>query len=152
MHRAWFGVLMVGALLSACGEGAGATGDEPQPSAVIEGAYVGELSVETDVPADAIFASCEIEVDGDGSVTGVVTSKAPSATVGEEGTVTGRLTPEDAISYETELTIAFPSLGTVRAAGVLVFAEPTRSLAGQLSARDEGGHLLGNAAFVAHQE
>jgi len=137
-------------LFQACGDadgGGGAAGDT-----AAEGAYVGDVAVQTDVAGSSIFATAEIEVAGDGSVSGKITTKAPSATVGEVGSVSGTLSLADVASYQADLVLELPTLGTFTAAGSLAYGEASGQLAGQLSARDDQGALVGSTIISVHQE
>jgi hypothetical protein len=116
------------------------------------GAYVGDVSVQTDVPENAIFGSVEMEIAGDGTVSGTITTKAPTATVGEVGIVSGTIALAEVSSYDSELVVELPTLGTFTASGSLSYGDSSGQLAGQLSARDEQGVLVGSTIVSVHQE
>ena len=143
-------VLSVAGCGDADGDGGSTGGGEASVAA--QGAYVGDLAVQTDVPTDAIFTTAEITIAADGSMSGTITTKAPTATVDEEGTVSGVLSATDQTSYEADLVLDLPSLGSFTAAGTLVYGESTGQLAGQLSARDEQGELVGSTVIAVHRE
>lgn len=137
------------------GSGAAAAGGQGAGGASVvsaAGAYVGDVNVQTDMTQDAIFASAEIEVASDGTVSGTITTKMPTATVGDIGSVSGTLSPADVASYQADLVLEWPSLGTFTAAGSLAYGESSGQLAGQLSARDEQGALVGSTVVALHQE
>ena len=85
-------------------------------------------------------------------MSGKITTRAPTATVGEVGSVSGTLSAMDVASCQADLVPELPTLGTFTPAGSLSFAESSGQPGGQLSARDEQGALAGSTPISVRQE
>lgn len=130
--------LVLGIVASACG------GVDADTAAVLAGPYNGEIVLRHQDPLKAIFAATSVVVAAGGSLAGgTLTTTAPTPVIGEVGAVSGSVVSSGGIDAEATMTLAFPTLGTFTAEGVLVYAATTRELAGVLTARGSSGAVVG---------
>jgi hypothetical protein len=141
------GFAMVALLVCACSSGGGGS------SASLEGAYFGNVALEHNVSAQAIFMAGSLVVADDGNAAGsTLTTTSPTSVVGEIGVVTGRFTSTSEFNVEADLAIAFPTLGAFTAKGAMFYAATTRALAGNLTARDAQRAVIGSLVMSVQRE
>jgi hypothetical protein len=104
--------------------------------------------------AKSVFASIELRVAADGSVReSKATSKSPTRVVGEPGTFAGFVrSTGDATAMPADFSITFPTLGTIKGKGNLIYASVNKGLAGNITARDGNDAVIGTLTLSAKQE
>jgi hypothetical protein len=125
------GVITIGLLASCSSETTTSTGAAPPA-----GTYVGDLVVQHDDPAKSVFTTATLTIASGGAITGSATTKQPTAKIGESGTVTGTLTGGDPV--DVAIVMTYPTMGTFRAHGAVVYAASTRQLAISSLTTDDG--------------
>jgi hypothetical protein len=138
--------LLAGAVgLTGCG---GEDEDEP----VFEGTYFGDLVIMHDDISMSVVASTELVVGDGGSLAGSsLTTKSPTATVGEEGTITGTMVFQSGAQVDASMTITFPTLGTFTASGTASWSQATDQIGASLPTRQDGV-VIGTTTFSLSQE
>lgn len=154
MRRLSTWALMAIVATAACG---GDDDDDSAPNggaaAPLAGQYFGDVTIKHDEAAKSVFASAELRVAASNDVVGsTLSTKSPTATVGEVGALTGTIVPSSAATAEADLSVALPTLGTFTMKGVLSYGAATRQLAGMLIARDAQGAPIGSALVAVQQE
>lgn len=125
---------------------------DPASDARLTGSNVGDLTLQHDDQLRSIFASVELAYDREIAASSHLTTKQPTAIIGEVGTISGMLDLTGETTIETELSLAFPTLGRFAASGVLVYAEATRQIGGAIPVRDAGGALVGKIVLSIQRE
>jgi hypothetical protein len=148
MRDVFLAVLIAGGL-AACGGDDDGGGDD---GGSIAGTYFGDLAIQHNVQGQSVFAATELVVAGDGDLAGSqLTTKSPTATIGEAGTITGSLEVSGAATADADLTITFPTLGTFTVSGTATWSEATGQVAATLPTRQDGS-VIGMTTFALTQE
>lgn len=138
-----------GAVAVAALAGLAACSSDDAPSAALAGVYHGMMALEADDPERSIFATVELQVDGDGELSiGRATTTSPTRIVGERGELTGQIRARDQLAADATIELQFPTLGGYAASGTLIYAELTQSLAGRLTTRDDAFAVVGTTLWT----
>jgi hypothetical protein len=133
-------------ILAACSDG-GDAGTE------LEGHYFGDLAIDHDDVAKAIFAATDLVIASSGSVDGsTATTKSPTSIVGEVGAIDGAIVESGPARADADLEITYPTLGRFTAKGSLTFSAATGALAGMLVTRDAQGTVIGSSLLTVQTE